>query len=76
MINNNKILEIGIKDDYIELYKVLKLANLVSSGGEAKFVISEGMVKVNNEVDTRKRRKTVAGETIEFEQQKIKIVKK
>ncbi len=58
---------VAIRDEYIELYKLLKLANLAASGGEAKYMISEGLVRVNGEVDTRKRRKTRVGDTVECE---------
>lgn len=50
----------------IELYKVLKFEGLVSSGGEAKMVIADGQVRVNGQVETRKRKKIVAGDVIEF----------
>ena len=49
-----------------ELYKILKFEGLVNTGGAAKLVISDGQVTVNGEVETRKRRKIVAGDTIEF----------
>ena len=58
--------QIGIREGYIELYKILKLQNLVASGGEAKYVIAEGMVLVNGSVETRKRRKIVPGDRVEF----------
>ncbi len=59
---------IGIEIDTqpIELYKVFKLANLVSGGGEAKHIISEGYVAVNGEIELRKRRKIYDGDLIEF----------
>lgn len=59
---------IGIEVDSqpIELYKVLKMANVVSGGGEAKYAISEGYVAVNGEIELRKRRKLVDGDLIEF----------
>ncbi|MCQ1058008.1 RNA-binding S4 domain-containing protein [Photobacterium sp. DNB23_23_1] len=50
----------------IELYKVLKIANAVSGGGEAKFAISEGYVAVNGELEQRKRRKVYDGDVVEF----------
>lgn len=50
----------------IELYKVLKIANAVSGGGEAKFVIAEGYVAVNGELEQRKRCKVYDGDVIEF----------
>jgi len=63
-----------IKQEPIELYKILKLENLVQSGGEAKYVISEGLVRVNGEVETRKRRKIKAGDVVAFEEVEIRIV--
>jgi len=57
----------------IELYKILKLENMVNSGGEAKFVISEGQVMVNGLVETRKRKKIVAGDVVEFRDEKIRV---
>lgn len=65
-----------IEEEPIELYKILKLENLVQSGGEAKFVIVQGFVQVNGEVETRKRKKVFAGDVIEFEGEKIQLVVK
>jgi len=50
----------------IELCKLLKIANMVGGGGEAKIVISEGYVLVNNEVECQKRKKIRHGDIIEF----------
>ncbi len=57
----------------VELYKILKFEGMVASGGEAKMVISEGLVLVNGKVETRKRKKIVAGDTIEFGQEILRI---
>jgi len=65
---------LAITGPHIELYKILKLENLAASGGEAKYLISEGLVRVNGQVETRKRRKTVAGDLVEYNGQQIKIV--
>ena len=65
---------IAIRDEYIELYKLLKLAELVASGGEAKYMISEGLVSVNGEVETRKRKKIVARDTVEYDGGRITVV--
>lgn len=67
---------IGIEVDSqpIELYKVLKLANAVSGGGEAKYAIAEGYVAVNGELDTRKRRKLYDGDLVEFNQEYYLII--
>ena len=67
------MIEIEISKEPIELYKVLKLENLVASGGEAKFVIAEGLVSVNGEIETRKRKKIVSGDIIVFGNQTIHI---
>ncbi len=64
---------VEIKKEPIELYMILKLENMVASGGEAKFVIAEGLVLVNGEIETRKRKKIVAGDVIEFNNEKMQI---
>lgn len=50
----------------VELFKILKFEGLTSTGGEAKLMIADGQVSVNGEVETRKRRKIVDGDTIVF----------
>lgn len=59
-------LGVEVSSQPIELYKVLKIANAVSGGGEAKFAISEGYVAVNGELEQRKRRKVYDGDVVEF----------
>jgi ribosome-associated protein len=59
--------------DFIPLCDLLKAVGLCDSGGEAKHFISDGQVKVDGLVDTRKRRKVRRGEVVEFRQEKIKI---
>ena len=58
--------EVVITKEPVELYKILKFEGIVDSGGRAKMVIAEGLVLVNGEVETRKRRKILSGDTIEF----------
>ena len=53
-----------LENDYIELYKLIKLLDLVDSGGQAKQLVENGLVLRNGEVETRKRAKIRAGETI------------
>ena len=65
--------EVEITEEPIELYKILKFENMVNSGGEAKYVISEGQVTVNGEVETRKRKKIFSGDIIEFKDEKLRI---
>jgi len=57
----------------VELYKILKFEGMASSGGEAKSVIADGLVTVNGEVETRKRKKIVSGDVIEFAGETIQI---
>ena len=68
--------EIEITREPVELYKILKFENIVSSGGEAKTVIYEGQVMVNGLVETRKRKKIISGDIIEFMGNEFKIVLK
>lgn len=67
--------EVAIKVEPTELYKILKFEGMVPSGGEAKLVIANGMVLVNGKTETQKRKKIVAGDTIEFNDETIIITK-
>lgn len=64
---------VRIKDEFIKLGQVLKLAGLVESGVDAKYVIQDGLVKVNGEIDTRRGRKIVAGDIVEYQGNKVKV---
>ena len=64
---------VEISKEPVELYKILKFEGMASSGGEAKSFIAEGLVRVNGEVETRKRKKIVSGDNIEFGNEKIRI---
>jgi ribosome-associated protein len=68
--------EVKITREPVELYKILKFEGMASSGGEAKSVIAEGLVLVNGEVETRKRKKIVNGDIIEFNSEVIQIRRK
>jgi len=57
-------MEFKITGEYIELYKLIKAADLVDSGAEAKQIIEENHVYRNGEIETRKRAKIKAGESI------------
>ena len=62
-----KMEEVFIKDEFIKLGQALKLANLVASGVDAKFVVQDGLVKVNGEVCTMRGKKLVDGDEVSFE---------
>ncbi|HHO60085.1 MAG TPA: RNA-binding S4 domain-containing protein [Thiotrichales bacterium] len=68
--------EVVLEKQPVELYKVLKFEAMVHSGGMAKHVIEAGEVLVNGEVETRKRRKMVAGDSIAFNGECIRLVAK
>ncbi len=63
--------KVQINKEPVELYKILKFEGLVTTGGEAKLLIGDGQVNVNGEVETRKRRKIMSGDTIDFAGEKL-----
>jgi ribosome-associated protein len=63
--SSRRSLQVG--DRPINLTQVLKLAGCVQSGGEAKAVISAGHVRVNGDVELRKRRQMKAGDVVVIE---------
>lgn len=67
--------EIKLREDFIKLGQALKAADLVQDGVEAKFVIQDGLVEVNGEVDTRRGRKLYDGDVVSFDGETIKIIK-
>lgn len=64
------------ENDYIELYKLIKLLDLVDSGGQAKQLIENELVRRNGGIETRKRAKIRAGETITIGDVSIAVEKK
>jgi len=66
---------IKLKEDYIKLGQALKAAGLVDSGVEAKFVIQDGLVLLNGNVELQRGKKLVDGDIVEFEGNQIKIEK-
>lgn len=59
--------------EYIELIKLLKVTNISSSGGEAKHLVDQGEVKLNGEVESRKRAKIRTGDKIEVFNEIIEV---
>jgi ribosome-associated protein len=66
---------IEITEEPVELYKILKFESLASSGGQAKLMIADGMILLNGKVETRKRKKIVSDDIIEFNGEKMRIQK-
>ena len=65
--------KIKIRDEYIKLGQALKLAGLVESGVDAKYVIQDGLVKVNGEVEVQRGKKLYPGDIIDFQNNQVQI---
>ena len=59
--------EIFIKDEFIRLDAALKFSGTIGTGGQAKMVIQEGLVLVNDEVCTMRGKKLRNGDVVKFE---------
>ena len=59
-------MDVEISTEFIKLDALLKFAALVGTGGEAKYVIAEGLVEVNGEVCTMRGKKLYPGDRFEF----------
>ena len=67
--------KITIETEYIKLDSLLKFAAVVGTGGEAKYVISEGMVSVNGEVCTMRGKQLRPGDMVRFQGLDFEVVK-
>lgn len=74
-MENKKTTErvVAVRGDYVELCDLLKFESLTQSGGEAKAAIAEGLVTVNGEPETRKRKKLRAGDVVAFKGQTLRL---
>lgn len=66
--------EVIINTEYIKLGQALKLSGLVGSGTDAKFVITDGLISVDGEIETRRGRKLFGGEVVTFEENSFTII--
>jgi len=69
----DEVRTVSIRDDSIRLGQLLKLADLVEDGSEAKEVLAAGLVQVNGEVETRRGRQLVPGDTVTLGGQTVGI---
>lgn len=67
-------IEIREGEEFIKLGQALKKAGIAESGVDAKFMIEDGLVKVNDEIENRRGKKLYSGDFIEFEGEKYKVV--
>lgn len=65
-----------ISSEYIELIKLLKATGLCSTGGQAKMLVEDQLVMVDDEIETRKRRKIKDGMIVKYDTHSIKVVYK
>ena len=68
-------MNIQITTEFIRIDALLKFAALVGTGGEAKYVIAEGLVKVNGEACTMRGKKLREGDIVEFAGETVKVTK-
>ncbi len=66
--------EVKIKDDFIKLGQLLKLSGMVDSGVDAKFLIQDGQVLLNGEVEYQRGKKVVPGDVVTFNGESVKVV--
>ena len=64
-----EVIEFQLRTDIIDLLQLLKATGLCATGGEAKWAVEEGRVRVNGEVELRKRRKLRVGDVVELDGQ-------
>ena len=64
---------VTLRDEFIRLGQAMKAAGLVGTGAEAKMEIVEGNVRVNGEVEVRRGRKLVAGDTFTWQGETVRI---
>ncbi|SHI56149.1 ribosome-associated protein [Butyrivibrio fibrisolvens DSM 3071] len=67
------IVKLRETDDFIKLGQALKKAGYEQSGADAKEDIQAGLVKVNGEVDTRRGKKLVPGDVVEYRGRSFKV---
>lgn len=65
--------EVKIRDGIIRLGQFLKLADLVESGGDIKPLLAEGLVTVNNEVETRRGRQLGRGDVVSLHGASVRV---
>lgn len=67
-------MEFELRDEYVELCNLLKLAGVADSGGRGKQMVAEGLVRVDGQPESRKTAKIRAGQVVVCEGISIKVV--
>jgi ribosome-associated protein len=66
--------DVAIREETIRLGQLLKLAGIAESGGEARELVQEGVVRVNGEVDTRRGRQLRHGDVVEAGGERVRVI--
>jgi ribosome-associated protein len=65
---------VAIREETIRLGQLLKLAGIADSGGEARELVQEGLVRVNGEVETRRGRQLRHGDVVEAGGERVRVI--
>ena len=66
--------QIKISTEFIKLDQLMKYADMVQSGGEAKMLVAQGLVLVNGEICTQRGKKIRQGDKVEFDGNEYEII--
>lgn len=64
----------AVRGDYIQLDQLLKATGLVGTGGEAHAAVDAGLVRVDGQVETRKRAKLRPGQRVRLGAETVELV--
>lgn len=67
--------QVHIRDESIRLGQFLKLADFIDNGSDAKWVLMQGTVEVNGELETRRGRQLTVGDVVTFEGRSAVVTK-
>ncbi|WP_343232860.1 MULTISPECIES: RNA-binding S4 domain-containing protein [unclassified Tsukamurella] len=67
-------IDVSIRDEAIQLGQFLKLSGLVDSGSDAKFLIADERVRVNDAMETRRGRRLVPGDVVSLLGREARVV--
>jgi ribosome-associated protein len=65
--------EVAIAGSMIRLGQLLKLCGLADTGGEARELVTEGAVRVNGEIETRRGRQLHSGDVVELDGESVRV---
>ncbi len=72
-MSSPKLIPLKAGHEHIDLCDLMKIADMSESGGAAKHIIAEGLVKVDGVVETRKRCKIRKGQVVEYKGQRVQV---